>query len=261
MPLSGARRATTVGDVGSGPDSAALPDLEITIDRDAEIPIGVQLAWTLRTRIRDGQLAPNERLPGLRELAAATGVNVNTVRAVYQRLEQEGLINSQQGSGTFVGSAPRRASSVTTIAADAARVAMQTGVDPRDVAAALYISPGSSTAGADRASERRRALRDQIAGLERTLIELEANHPGLVRTAAPTHTDLAPGAARRSGARARAHAAGASAVGCAGGDRSPRRARGGRCRGLLGAPAPAPAPASRRRLQGRSTMRPAAEGA
>ncbi len=142
MPLSGARRATTVGDVGSGPDSAALPDLEITIDRDAEIPIGVQLAWTLRTRIRDGQLAPNERLPGLRELAAATGVNVNTVRAVYQRLEQEGLINSQQGSGTFVGSAPRRASSVTTIAADAARVAMQTGVDPRDVAAALYISPG-----------------------------------------------------------------------------------------------------------------------
>jgi len=242
--------------VGSGAE-AAVPDLEITIDRDAEIPIGVQLAWVLRTRIRDGRLGPNERLPGLRELAATTGVNVNTVRAVYQRLEHEGLIDSQQGSGTFVGSAPRRASSVTTIAADAARVAMQTGVDPREVAAALYVSPGSSSAAADHSSERRRALRDQIAGLERTLIELEANHPGLVHGAAPTHAAAAPAlldaaalervrttlVRRLSAVQAAIDRLGASDTA------EPDQ------------PPPAPAPASRRRLQGRSTMRPAAEGA
>ena len=94
--------------------------LDIAVDRDAEIPIGVQLAWALRTRIRDGVFGPYDRLPGLREVAEATGVNVNTVRAVYQRLEHEGLIDSQQGSGTFVAANPERSSAVRTIAADAA---------------------------------------------------------------------------------------------------------------------------------------------
>jgi len=153
--------------------------LNITVDRDAEIPIGVQLAWALRSRIGDGRLQPGERLPGLRDAAEATGVNVNTVRAVYQRLEQEGLIDSQQGSGTFVASTPRRPSIVATIAADAAREAHETGVDPREVAAALYVSQGAPANGSHADSERRRALREQIATLERTLGELEAKHPGI----------------------------------------------------------------------------------
>src|ERR1700704_3201719 len=80
----------------------------IAVDRNADVPIGVQLAWALRTRIGDGDFVPGQRLPGMRDLAEAIGVNLNTVRAVYQRLEQEGLIESQQGSGTFVApSGPR----------------------------------------------------------------------------------------------------------------------------------------------------------
>lgn len=161
--------------------------LDIAVDRDAEIPIGVQLAWALRTRIRDGILTPGDRLPGLRDVAEATGVNVNTVRTVYQRLEQEGLIDSQQGSGTFVASTPRHASAVTMIAADAAREAHETGVDPREVAAALYISPATAAPPADEAAERRRLLREQIDALERTLVELEAKHPGVAPAARSTH--------------------------------------------------------------------------
>lgn len=166
--------------------------LDIAIDRDAEIPIGVQLAWTLRARIRDGAFKPNDRLPGLREVAEATGVNVNTVRTVYQRLEQEGLLDSQQGSGTFVASTPQRSSAVTTIAADAAREARDTGVDPRDVAAALYISPSAGAGPANEAAERRHLLRDQIAALERTLVELEAKHPGVAPAASRAHKDMGP---------------------------------------------------------------------
>ena len=164
--------------------------MDISVDRDAEIPIGVQLAWALRTRIRDGRFQPGQRLPGLREVAEATGVNVNTARTVYQRLEQEGLIDSQQGSGTFVAATPQQRATVTAIAADAAREAHATGVDPREVAAALYVSPDRRLAGrrrcepprpapADDAAERRRALRAQIASLERTLGEIEAKHPGV----------------------------------------------------------------------------------
>ncbi len=161
------------------------PDgLNIAVDRAAEVPIGVQLAWALRTQIRDGRFAPSQRLPGLRDLAEATGVNVNTVRAVYQRLEHEGLIDSQQGSGTFVAPSRQIPSTVGTIAGDAARQAHATGVDPREVAAALYVSSESPAAPVDAAAERRSQLRSQIAGLERTLVELEAGHPGI----APTST-------------------------------------------------------------------------
>ncbi len=172
--------------------AVAMQGFDVAIDRDAEVPIGVQLAWALRTRIRDGRFKPSQRLPGLREVAEAIGVNVNTVRAVYQRLEHEGLIDSQQGSGTFVASTPQRSSAVTTIAADAAREARDTGVDPRDVAAALYISPSAGAGPASEAAERRHLLREQIAALERTLVELEAKHPGVAPAASRAHKDMGP---------------------------------------------------------------------
>jgi DNA-binding transcriptional regulator YhcF (GntR family) len=158
---------------------------EITVDRDAEVPIGVQLAWALRSRIGDGRLSPGMRLPGLREFADATGVNVNTVRAVYQRLEHEGLIDSHHGSGTFVSADPPRPSAAGNIAAQAASEARATGVDPRAVAAALYVSPDASTPAPDDARERRRLLRAQIASLERTLAEMQASHPSLVSAPKP----------------------------------------------------------------------------
>jgi DNA-binding transcriptional regulator YhcF (GntR family) len=167
---------------------ASEPDLAgLAIDRDAEVPIGVQLAWALRLRIGEGELAPGQRLPGLRDLAEAAGVNVNTVRSVYQRLEHEGLIDSQQGSGTFVAATSRTPSPVGAIAASAAREAHDTGVDPREVAAALYASPEPSGKPGEQAAERRRLLRAQIGALERTLSEMEAAYPGV----AP-----APGASR-----------------------------------------------------------------
>jgi DNA-binding transcriptional regulator YhcF (GntR family) len=175
-----ARICRYIQSVHDGPQAVPSLGLEISVDRDGEIPIGTQLAWALRARIRDGTFKPEQRLPGLRELAQATGVNVNTVRAVYQRLENEGLIEGQQGTGTFVAPLPQRPSAVGTIAANAAREAEETGVDPRDVAAALYISHPSSASPASEGVGRRRRLRQQIASLERTLAELEAKYPGLV---------------------------------------------------------------------------------
>jgi GntR family transcriptional regulator len=151
---------------------------EVSIDRDAEVPMGVQLGWALCASIEEGNFKPGQRLPPLREMAETTGLNINTVRVVYQRLEQKGLIQSQQGSGTFVASTPPR-SELARIATDAAREAHETGVDPRDVAAALYVSPTSSLEHADTAAQRRRVLRQQIAVLERTMGEIEAVSPGI----------------------------------------------------------------------------------
>ena len=189
------------------PETVGLEGFDVAIDRDAEVPIGVQLAWALRTRIRDGRFKPSQRLPGLRDLAETIGVNVNTVRAVYQRLEHEGLIDSQQGSGTFVASVQHEPSAVRTIAADAAREAQATGVDPREVAAALYMTSESSAPPVDEATERRRLLRSQIAGLERTLGELEAGHPGLLPATPSARRGAGPTLPERRRAGAGAHRA------------------------------------------------------
>lgn len=169
--------------------------LDFAVDRNAEVPIGVQLVWALRARIRDGRLEPGQRLPGLRELAEALEINANTVRAVYQRLEHEGIIESQRGSGTFVATdPPTQHSAAGTIAANAAREAHETGVDPREVAAALYVEvePAARAAAPDEHAERRRRLRTQIAALEQALAELEVAHPGVLAPSGATRGRRGP---------------------------------------------------------------------
>lgn len=165
----------------------------VSLDRAGEVPIGVQLAWALRARIGDSRLAPGQRLPGLRELAEALGINANTVRAVYQRLEREGLIESRQGTGTFVAGDSGASAAAGLIAADAAQQARQTGVDPREVAAALYVSADPATRTSTEAEARRRELRAQIAALEQTLSETHMRYPGVIQ--APAEPD------RRAGPR------------------------------------------------------------
>jgi DNA-binding transcriptional regulator YhcF (GntR family) len=78
------------------------PQLALAVDRHAGVPVGAQLAGLIRAALRDGMLAPGDRLPSVRELADAAGVNVNTARSVYARLESEGVVRSEQGRGTFV---------------------------------------------------------------------------------------------------------------------------------------------------------------
>jgi GntR family transcriptional regulator len=172
-------------------DTVGSQPLDFAIDRNAEVPIGVQLAWALRARIRDGRLTPGQRLPGLRDLAETLKVNANTVRAVYQRLEHEGIIESLRGSGTFVAAAPAAGrSAVGTIAANAAREALRTGVDPREVAAALYVEPAVRREPDQ--LERRQRLRTQIAALEQTLAEIEVAHPRLLPTKRATRRGRGP---------------------------------------------------------------------
>lgn len=160
---------------------AAGDALEIALDRGADVPVGVQLAWALRARILAGALGPGDRLPALHRLAAESGVNPNTVRAVYRRLEHDGLVTTRHGSGTFVSNAEagRGQHALARLAADAARAAHDAGVDPRELAAALYVggeapAPERTPRSDDEAAARRR-LRAQIAALEHALGQLTAH--------------------------------------------------------------------------------------
>ncbi len=89
--------------------------MDLQVSRHSDVPLSTQLGWRLRSAIERGELRPGDRLPSLRDAATAAGVNVNTVRAVYAKLEAAGLVTGEQGRGTFVaapvadgGSARRR---------------------------------------------------------------------------------------------------------------------------------------------------------
>jgi len=115
-------------------------------DPSDELPVGLQLTWRLRALISTGQLASGERLPSFRRLAEWAGVNLNTVRAVYEGLEADGLVVSRQGQGTFVADGVEAAPQLEEIAAEALRRASDAGLDPRDfavVAMACASIPGN----------------------------------------------------------------------------------------------------------------------
>ena len=109
-------------------------------DPGEELPVGVQLAWRLRALIAAGRLAAGDRMPSVRTLAGWAGVNVNTVRGVYARLEDEGLIVTRHGRGSFVADDAGGSPEVERIAAEAIEAAAEAGVDPRDVAIATLVS-------------------------------------------------------------------------------------------------------------------------
>ncbi len=137
-----------------------------TIDPTDELPVGLQLTWRLRALISTGQLTPGERMPSFRRLAEWAGVNLNTVRAVYDGLEHEGLIVSRQGQGTFVAEGIEAAPELEGIAAEALRLAGEAGYGPRELA---VVAMACASVPEVETIEVRRELRRQIAKLEAEL--------------------------------------------------------------------------------------------
>jgi DNA-binding transcriptional MocR family regulator len=79
----------------------------VVLDRDAGVPLSVQLADALRGAAAEGALRPGDRLPSTRELAAALRVSRTVTSAAYDQLLAEGWAGGRRGVGTFVlGAAP-----------------------------------------------------------------------------------------------------------------------------------------------------------
>ena len=65
-------------------------------------PIYEQVKDGLRRLMLTGILAPGEKLPSVRALAAQLAINPNTIARAYAELEAEGFIDSVTGKGSFV---------------------------------------------------------------------------------------------------------------------------------------------------------------
>ena len=75
------------------------------MDLDDSRPIWVQLADVFRRRIVSGQWPPGTKVPSVRELAADTGVNPNTVQRALAELDRTGLTSAERTAGRFVTAA------------------------------------------------------------------------------------------------------------------------------------------------------------
>jgi GntR family transcriptional regulator len=73
------------------------------LDTKSGVPIYRQIIEQVKYAIARGELEPGERLPTVRQLAVDLSVNPNTVVRAYRELEIAGVLDTQQGSGTFVG--------------------------------------------------------------------------------------------------------------------------------------------------------------
>ena len=72
------------------------------VDKQLDIPLHLQLSQIIREMIDRGELQPGDALMSEREICRLQGISRMTVNKVILNLVNEGLLDRQQGRGTFV---------------------------------------------------------------------------------------------------------------------------------------------------------------
>lgn len=80
--------------------------IEFKLDPKSGVPFYRQIIDQIRYGIDAGNLKVGEQLPTVRALAVQLKVNLNTVSKAYRELEIQNILETQQGTGTFVGTTP-----------------------------------------------------------------------------------------------------------------------------------------------------------
>ncbi|MDQ0090484.1 GntR family transcriptional regulator [Paenibacillus anaericanus] len=76
--------------------------MNILLSQSSGESIYLQIVRQIRASILQGELAPGTPLPSIRQLAKDLQISVITTKRAYNELEQEGLIDSVVGKGSFV---------------------------------------------------------------------------------------------------------------------------------------------------------------
>ena len=72
------------------------------LDLASGVPVYRQIIDQVRGGIASGSLAAGDQLPTVRQLAVDLAINPNTVLRAYRELELGGLLETHQGTGTFI---------------------------------------------------------------------------------------------------------------------------------------------------------------
>lgn len=76
--------------------------MNLDIDKNNGVPFYIQIKNQITNNIRKGVLKVGDKLPTERQLATELNISRNTISNAYNLLEQEGVLVSYQGRGTFV---------------------------------------------------------------------------------------------------------------------------------------------------------------
>jgi GntR family transcriptional regulator len=114
--------------------------IAFALDPKSGVPIYRQIQDQIRYGIASGRLRPGEQLPTVRALAVELAVNPNTVIKAYSELERQGVLTTEQGSGTFVAPRPAvalapedRQAKLRALCAEFLGQVAQYGFGPEDV--------------------------------------------------------------------------------------------------------------------------------
>ena len=77
--------------------------INFVLDPKAGVPFYRQIIDQIKFGIASGNLKAGEQLPTVRALAVDVKVNLNTVTKAYKELEIQNILETQQGTGTFIG--------------------------------------------------------------------------------------------------------------------------------------------------------------
>ncbi len=77
--------------------------IEFKLDPKSGVPFYKQIVDQIRFGISSGSLKVGEQLPTVRALAVQLQINLNTVTKAYKELEIQKILETQQGTGTFIG--------------------------------------------------------------------------------------------------------------------------------------------------------------
>src|SRR5580704_2615812 len=72
------------------------------LDAHSGVPVYRQLIDQVLAGIASSTLAAGDQLPTVRQVAVDLSINPNTVMRAYRELEIRGVLDTQQGTGTFI---------------------------------------------------------------------------------------------------------------------------------------------------------------
>src|SRR5580692_796869 len=78
------------------------PQFAFRLDQHSGVPVYRQLIDQIQGGMASGTLAAGTQLPTVRQVAVDLAINPNTVLRAYRELEIRGVLDTQQGTGTFI---------------------------------------------------------------------------------------------------------------------------------------------------------------
>jgi len=76
--------------------------VDFKLDLKSGVPFHCQIVDQIRCGITSDRLLPGEQLPPVRDLAVQLNIKPSTVRKAYSQLKNLGILNTRQGTGTFI---------------------------------------------------------------------------------------------------------------------------------------------------------------